>query len=290
MTVTLLCIASLLSPQDPPKVEITAGQRQLTQATFQSGPRLTRVEVAYGVPEWRADFAQVLQRKGPLQLRLGRDAWTTLTTTAPLTFGDVRVPAGIWVLALRRAADGDWGLLFANAQSVTVLGQHPARTRDVAADFIVPMRFATAEAQPRLQIELAAPAASSAGAHAVPLRLALHWHEYRLTTDLSVALPPPLPVAPPFSRVEGGGAVIERPGLGTVPRDDADRDHVVLFTLWDKAGRLLDSCHARGDPQIAKPTRFQADWQEQLRRIGPGGRVRFETDRHVVVLDLLELR
>src|ERR1041384_7259694 len=74
----------------------------------------TTVSVEYGRPSLKGRTVDsLLSRLGTGDVwRLGADKSTTFKTTGPLTFGDVKVPAGEYSLWAKKEGNDQWSLVF----------------------------------------------------------------------------------------------------------------------------------------------------------------------------------
>ena len=94
-----------------PRVQVYAGNfdRKMTRVVLFAGKgSIGGVSISYGQPKWQEKYDQAI--KSPKfqdqRWRFGKDEWTTLDTSVPLTLGDQQLPAGVYYLTVaRRGSD-----------------------------------------------------------------------------------------------------------------------------------------------------------------------------------------
>ncbi|HEX5053931.1 MAG TPA: hypothetical protein VFZ65_19285 [Planctomycetota bacterium] len=84
--------------------------------------------IVYTPSTWKADWND--QTKLDTQtightFRLGKNNWATLDLSAPIVFGDVTVPVGIWYLGVCRDKAGKWALAFIDPAKAKAAGAWP---------------------------------------------------------------------------------------------------------------------------------------------------------------------
>jgi hypothetical protein len=133
---TLLVLALALPVAAQKTMHAMPGTGQLTQtghfiAMIENGEFVAPVAfamLAYTPSTWKADWND--QGKLDTQtvghtFRLGKNNWATLDLTAPIAFGDVVAPAGIWYLGVCRDKDGKWALAFIDPAKAKAAGAWP---------------------------------------------------------------------------------------------------------------------------------------------------------------------
>ncbi|HSF20231.1 MAG TPA: DUF2911 domain-containing protein [Vicinamibacteria bacterium] len=121
-----------------------------------------RISIEHGLPEWpeKYDDQEAFdQATTGMFWRFGNNKWTTLDTQLGLVFGDRRVDAGIYYLALEREKTGTWRMVFVDPEAVRP-GLIDAwalvpRPDEVPVLFSVPLRYERAAASAKeLAVEL----------------------------------------------------------------------------------------------------------------------------------------
>jgi len=82
----------------------------------------------YTPSTWKADWsdqAKLDQQTIGHTFRLGKNNWATIDLTAPIAFGDVVVPAGVWYLGVARDKGGKWTLAFIDPAKCKAAGAWP---------------------------------------------------------------------------------------------------------------------------------------------------------------------
>jgi hypothetical protein len=93
-----------------PRVTVYAGSfdRKLARMVLFGGKgSLGGVSISYGQPRWNDSYEQHLAspKSENRRWRFGKDEWTTLDTSVPLTLGDQQLAAGVYYLTLERRGD-----------------------------------------------------------------------------------------------------------------------------------------------------------------------------------------
>lgn len=94
----------------PAAVQVFAGtfERKLTRMVLFAGRgSVGGVSIGYGQPEWQDKYEDMIDspKVQNHRWRFGKDEWTTLDTSVPLTLGDKELPAGVYYLTLERKGD-----------------------------------------------------------------------------------------------------------------------------------------------------------------------------------------
>jgi tetratricopeptide (TPR) repeat protein len=106
----------------PPSMQAFAqpGERQASRVVWFSSAGAPAAALSYGVVAWKDGYAE--QIKSPKlenkRWRLGRDFWTTLDTSVPMSFGAVTLAPGYYYLTLEKKSSGDFVLAFIDAAEV----------------------------------------------------------------------------------------------------------------------------------------------------------------------------
>jgi hypothetical protein len=98
------------------------------------------VFITYGAPQWKEEYAEQVDAmtKGKI-FRLGKDNWASCDNSAPLSFGNVTVPAGVWYLAIARDNDGKWSLVFIDPAKAKAAGAYPFAADNAPRTHVVPL-------------------------------------------------------------------------------------------------------------------------------------------------------
>ncbi|MEZ5962642.1 MAG: tetratricopeptide repeat protein [Planctomycetota bacterium] len=94
----------------PAAVQVFAGtfERKLTRMVLFSGRgSVGGVSIAYGQPEWQDKYEEMIDspKVQNRRWRFGKDEWTTLDASVPVTLGDRELPAGVYYLTLERKGE-----------------------------------------------------------------------------------------------------------------------------------------------------------------------------------------
>ena len=103
---------------------------------FSAGAMAT---ISHGQPEWKDSHDALLEKyKGTTQ-RLGKDAWTSLTTTSELEIGGTKIPAGAYVVAISIGKDGSFALVLTDSSKAAKSGLMPFGPQNWKPEYTVPM-------------------------------------------------------------------------------------------------------------------------------------------------------
>lgn len=103
---------------------------------FSSG---AMASISYGQPEWKdSNDALIEKGKGTTQ-RLGKDSWTSLTTTSELELGGTKIPAGSYVVAVAISKDGAFALVLTDSSKAMKTGLMPFGPQTWKPEYTVPM-------------------------------------------------------------------------------------------------------------------------------------------------------
>lgn len=192
--VTAAFAALVLSlPVSAQKVQVFGGNGErasTSQILFGEGV-MAGMAINYGQPVWKDSHEKMLDSlKGKL-LRLGKDWWTTFTTSVDVEIGGTKVPAGAYLLGLSCDKDGNFSLAVLDASKALKGGAAPwpmddKGTMNWKPDFTAPLTLHKGEAKEsveKLTITLAANAADlSKGTFTIA------WGKHTLTAPLAVAV------------------------------------------------------------------------------------------------------
>jgi len=103
---------------------------------FSSG---SMASVSYGQPDWKDSNDALIEKvKGTTQ-RLGKDAWTNLTTTSELELGGTKIPAGSYVVAITISKEGSFALVLTDSGKAMKSGLMPFGPQNWKPEYTVPM-------------------------------------------------------------------------------------------------------------------------------------------------------
>lgn len=187
-SLTLLCLAL---PATAQKVQVFGGNadRAATTQVLFGANVMAGMSITYGQPQWHDHYDGMLEKlKGKL-LRLGKDWWTTFTTSADVEIGGVKLAAGAYLLGLSCDKDGKFALAVLEASKGLKAGAAPWPLDDAGAmnwkpDHLIPLTLHQGEAKEsveKLTITLKANADDLAKGS-----LTLAWGKHTLTASLAV--------------------------------------------------------------------------------------------------------
>jgi len=135
----------------------------------------TTVSVEYGRPSLKGRTVDsLLSRLGTGDFwRLGADKSTTFNTTGPLTFGDVKVPAGEYSLWAKKEGNDKWSLVF-NKRHGQWGTEHDA-AQDIAS---VPLKMENTSNSAE-QVAITLKKAASGG------QILIHWGNMELSAEFT---------------------------------------------------------------------------------------------------------
>ena len=140
----------------------------------------------YGAPDWKAEYDEKIETAGDQKARLGKDDWSTLDTSVPLTIGGVQVPAGQWYLGLGRE-DGKYFMMVMSADTCRKNKVPPSATPKLTAKINVPLTYAKVEKEAE-QLHISAVRDPKELTKAT---LRLHWGTHQLTAPIVANLDKP---------------------------------------------------------------------------------------------------
>ena len=159
--------------------------RQSTNVVFQVDGQGAGMSIQYGQPEWKDEYDTMLDKlKGRLS-RLGKDWWTTLSTSVDVEIGGTMVAAGNYVLGLQCDKDGKFSIVGMEATKALKSGAVPFGPQTWKPDFVVPMEFkkdANKTVVQLMEIEL-----TSDAKDAVRGALKVRWGKHELIAPMAVS-------------------------------------------------------------------------------------------------------
>jgi hypothetical protein len=173
-----------------PKVQVFGGhgERAATSQILFGDGIMSGMSITYGQPVWQDAYNGMLDRlKGKL-LRLGKDWWTTFTTSCDLAFDDVKVPAGAYLVGLACDVDGNFALTLLEASKGMRQGALPFSTNEQGTmnwqpDLRIPLqlhRDGNSETVSQLRITL-----SANGDNLRDGKFELAWGKHLLTSSFA---------------------------------------------------------------------------------------------------------
>lgn len=163
---TALAALCLSLPVAAQKVQVFGGngdRAATSQILFGEG-LMAGMSITYGQPVWKDSHNAMMEKlKGKL-LRLGKDWWTTFTTSSDVEIGGVKIAAGAYLLGLHCDKDGKFSLAGIDAGKAMKAGAMPwpmdeEGNMNWKPDFLVPLQLnkdASKESVEKLTMTLAA--------------------------------------------------------------------------------------------------------------------------------------
>lgn len=180
-----LCLAL---PATAQKVQVFGGNGQRAASTvILFGENLMAgMSIVHGQPAWKAEYDTMLDKlKGKVN-RLGKDWWTTFTTSIDCEIGGTKVPAGSYVLGLACDQDGKFTLAVMDAGKAMKAGLLPFGPQKWTPDFSIPLELkkdANEKVVELMKIELAVDKENpSTGT------LTLSWGKHVLSAPMAISL------------------------------------------------------------------------------------------------------
>lgn len=95
---------------EAPRVQVFAGsfERKLARMVLFAGRgSVGGVSISYGQPEWQDKYEEAIEspKYQNRRWRFGKDEWTTLAASVPITLGDQEIAAGVYYLTIERRGD-----------------------------------------------------------------------------------------------------------------------------------------------------------------------------------------
>ncbi len=134
----------------------STARRSTRVAYFTNTGCAGELAIDYGPVDWAAKLDEQIA-SGKLdgqRWRLGRDYWTTLDNSIPMTFGDVTVPAGHWYLVATKSGDA-YTLLCLDSAAVRAQKLDAFQSNQTKGGIAIPMTHSsTRSSEAQLHIEL----------------------------------------------------------------------------------------------------------------------------------------
>lgn len=142
------------------------------------------VSVSYSQPMWKDEYDQQFDQLKGKNLRLGKNWWTSLDTSAALELGGTKINAGAYYLGLHCDQSGKFSLLVFEADKAMKTGLMPFMPEAWKGATKVPMQLEQGKAETvatKMDIKLE-------GGKDDPLqgKFVIHWGKHRLVADLRV--------------------------------------------------------------------------------------------------------
>ena len=121
-----------------------AGQRASTGLFYFDRKARTspgQIFIHFGQPAWKEGHEKVVTGDKAAKLRLGKDWWTTLDATMPLTIGGTKVPAGIYYLGLSKLEKDKWQLMLLDPKEVRKQKKGPHQTAQLTAKLSIDLIY-----------------------------------------------------------------------------------------------------------------------------------------------------
>ena len=185
---SLAAAVCLALPATAQKVQVFGGkqERAATTAILFGENILAGMSIVYGQPLWKDSYDQMLDKLKGKTNRLGKDWWTTFTTSVDIELGGAKIEAGSYVLAIRCDAEGKFHLVGMDAGKAMKKGLMPFGPQDWTPDFTAPLELhkgALAESVEKLEMELTVD-----GEDASKGAFAMSWGKHKLTAPVALHL------------------------------------------------------------------------------------------------------
>lgn len=163
---------------DAPRMAAT---RMLFDAQFNA---LGMACIQYGAPPWKAEYDSKLESLKGQSLRLGKDFWTTLNTSCPLTIGGVQVAAGNYYLGLKCDAEGKFSLLVLDAATANKEKWAPFNTAPWKPAYTCPLTHTAIETEAAaLKMSL-----TGDGKEPTAMTFTLQWGKHQLAAPVKAEI------------------------------------------------------------------------------------------------------
>jgi len=176
---------SLLAAAPAQDVQVFGGagtRGSATKILFGATGCVGMVCVQYGQPNWKDEYAAMVQAKGK-NFRLGKDFWTTINTSVDLTIGGVKMPAGAYYLGLHANEEGVMHLAAFDAAASDRANQGPWAPDAWKIDWVAPLTHGEVdEMASKLAINL------ENGDSPTDMTLEIHWGGHSLTAPVKLHL------------------------------------------------------------------------------------------------------
>lgn len=149
------------------------------------------MSIQHGEPEWKPENdAMMDQLKGRL-LRLGKDWWTTFTTSVAIEIGGKKIPAGSYLVGLECDKDGKFSLALLDSTKGMQQGAFPLEDQKThlmnwKPDIVAPMTLnkdVSKEVVSKMSIELTADKKDPSKG-----MFTIAWGKHTLTAPMTISL------------------------------------------------------------------------------------------------------
>jgi hypothetical protein len=159
-------------------------ERKLTGLFFWDGAGSPGAfAIAYGQPEWKAEYDEMVASKKAGAVRLGKNYWTTLDTSIDLTIGGTKVSAGHYYLGVHRDEKGTFHLMCMDSAAARAQKAAPHMTPQMKAKINAPLQHTEVQDEADLLSITVEP-----GEKATEGTLSIHWGKHQLTATVSADL------------------------------------------------------------------------------------------------------
>lgn len=175
-------------PATAQKVQVFGGkqERAATTAVLFGDNIMAGMSIVYGQPMWKAEYDQMLDKLKGKTNRLGKDWWTTFTTSIDIDLGGTKIGAGSYVLGIRCDAEGKFHLVGMEATGAMKKGLTPFGPQEWKPDFAVPLELhkgANEASVEKLEMELKVDAEDPTKG-----MFTMSWGKHKLTAPLALQL------------------------------------------------------------------------------------------------------
>ncbi len=175
-------------PATAQKVRIFGGkqERAATTAILFGQDIIAGMSIVYGQPLWKNEYDQMLDKLKGKTNRLGKDWWTTFTTTLDIEIGGAKIEAGSYVLAIQCDKDGKFHIVGMDAGKAMKQGLTPFVPQTWTPDFAAPLELhkgVLEEAVMKLEMELSVDAED-----ATKGAFTMSWGKHKLTAPVALHL------------------------------------------------------------------------------------------------------
>ena len=185
-TFRIALLAAALSVPAVAQVQVFGGNAPRMASTrifFQNGP-VGMVCVQYGQPEWKDEYDAMADKLKGKRMRLGKDFWTTLNTSVPLTVGATKVAPGSYYLGLECDAEGGFHLLVLRAENSDKQGWAPFMPDAWKPDYACAMEKGVSQSSAtRMTMDLASDAKDPAN-----MKFSINWGKHVLSVPVVAQL------------------------------------------------------------------------------------------------------
>ncbi|MFM1872142.1 MAG: hypothetical protein RL398_1564, partial [Planctomycetota bacterium] len=185
---SLAAAVCLALPATAQKVQVFGGkgERAATTAILFGQDLMAGMSIVYGQPLWKNEYDQMLDKLKGKTNRLGKDWWTTFTTSIAIELGGTKIDAGSYVLGIHCDNDGKFFLVGMDAGTAMKKNVMPFGPQNWTPDWKAPLELhkaALETAVEKLDMELKVDAedASKGG-------FSMSWGKHKLTAPMALHL------------------------------------------------------------------------------------------------------